>query len=463
MSHRPNHRRGSAVLVVMWALALAAFIVGSVQLLGYRTATLGQQALGRVQARWAARGGLEQAIAIMTEHTEFPVPDDAFALVRALGYAARGDLQAGGRILASWDIRHHIDGQDWAGPMDEHAKINVNAALADPSLLMTVFEDMTPDIIDAILDWMDEDDEPRAQGAEKYYYQAIQTIPYQPRNAPFRTTAELELAAGIWPEHLRGEDWNFDNRLDANENDGDRTWPFDDADEWLDAGWSAFLTTHSVRGGPAASGFQRLRLRDTTPEELTERLDLSDELASQLLAWARDRRSSFEQLLVSYAQPEQSRSSRSRGGRSSSRSGQTQGTAQQPQAPALSREALVALMAETTLDEPGRHIPGKLNVNTVSEELLRKIFFGREHLADEIIFFRARPGGIRSMVDVADIPTFQEDTQALQQVARIMDVSSNVYTISAVGRAWAGGAEVEIIAVVDRSVLPVRILEYREQ
>jgi hypothetical protein len=38
-----------------------------------------------------------------------------------------------------------------------------------------------------------------------------------------------------------------------------------------------------------------------------------------------------------------------------------------------------------------------------------------------------------------------------------------VFTITSRGRAMTTGLEVEITAVVDRSTLPARILEYREQ
>ena len=105
--HPGRPRRGSVTLVVMWTIAIAALIVSAVQLLGYRQAMLGREALGRVQARWAARAGIEQTIAVMALHTETPVPDDAFALIREMEYVSADYLDAGGRTIAGWDIRHH--------------------------------------------------------------------------------------------------------------------------------------------------------------------------------------------------------------------------------------------------------------------------------------------------------------------------------------------------------------------
>ncbi len=116
------------------------------------------------------------------------------------------------------------------------------------------------------------------------------------------------------------------------------------------------------------------------------------------------------------------------------------------------------------IDDPTRRHPGKMNINTVSASLLRQLFFTTEYLADEIIYLRSsRQEGITSLVDLTDIPAFQEDVEAFSFVARNMDTTSSVYTISSRGRSWSGGTEVEITVVVDRSTLPIRILEYREQ
>ena len=85
-----RQRRGSVILVVMWAIAIGALILSSVQLFSYRHAMLARQALGRIQARWAARGGLAYTIAIMADHTLDPVAGDACAMVRDLDSIAAG-------------------------------------------------------------------------------------------------------------------------------------------------------------------------------------------------------------------------------------------------------------------------------------------------------------------------------------------------------------------------------------
>lgn len=58
-------------------------------------------------------------------------------------------------------------------------------------------------LVDAVLDWTDSDNIPRAYGAEEDFYQALDR-PRHCRNAPFETAEELLLVNGITPEMLFG-------------------------------------------------------------------------------------------------------------------------------------------------------------------------------------------------------------------------------------------------------------------
>lgn len=61
-------------------------------------------------------------------------------------------------------------------------------------------EDEVENIIEAVIDWLDEDDEPRGfGGAESSYYQGLDT-PYGPRNGPMEFIEELLLVKGITDE-----------------------------------------------------------------------------------------------------------------------------------------------------------------------------------------------------------------------------------------------------------------------
>lgn len=215
------------------------------------------------------------------------------------------------------------------------------------------------------------------------------------------------------------------------------------------------------------SGLKRLWLRTATAEQLQLRLDVSEQLARALVNFGNDRNNRLGQLLIgSLQQPagDRGQSSLTRRGTSQQGQGAAGGGGQTGgSAPLLTPDQLRAVFAETTMDDPRARMPGKLNINTVSEDLLRRLLVGQEHLADEIIFLRNRHNGITSMVDLGlEIPALRDDTPTLEYLTQTMDTYSNVYTISSRGRA-AGGIEAEIIAIVDRSTVPVKILQYREQ
>lgn len=63
--------------------------------------------------------------------------------------------------------------------------------------------DEAEDLLDALADWIDEDDDERHGGAEEPYYRAL-TPPYSCRNGPFVTLEELLLVKGMTPELLFG-------------------------------------------------------------------------------------------------------------------------------------------------------------------------------------------------------------------------------------------------------------------
>ena len=74
---------------------------------------------------------------------------------------------------------------------------------------------MTEDVADAILDWMDEDDEVRDYGAEASYYQGL-SPPYRP-NGPLDTVEELLLVRGVTPQLMFGSDTNRNGMVDVHE------------------------------------------------------------------------------------------------------------------------------------------------------------------------------------------------------------------------------------------------------
>ncbi|HUY32908.1 MAG TPA: hypothetical protein VMV69_09015 [Pirellulales bacterium] len=75
---------------------------------------------------------------------------------------------------------------------------------------------MTYEIADAILDWLDADDDQRPYGAERSYYVG-QSPAYAPKNGPFASVEELLLVRGVTPQLLFGADADRNGFIDAQE------------------------------------------------------------------------------------------------------------------------------------------------------------------------------------------------------------------------------------------------------
>jgi len=405
-------------------------------------------------------------IAIMEYHTENPDPEDALALITELQDNSYGELETG-----IWDIRHTLARVEIAGPLDEHSKANIN--LLNQVQLMNI-PDMGMDTAQAIVDWRDSNTEPGLLGAEASFYRG-RGKSYGPRNKDFRSTAEIELVAGVMPESFRDEDWNLNGRLDANEDDGEFTWPNDNEDGVLDAGWSDLLTASSRTSPLALSGEPRLNLKaqETDTQVLMERVPMSEPQATALLAYARTPNARLEQLMVAPlstlsggqgqqgAQGAQSGTGAGRTGRSSGGASRRGGSVQQQSPNNLDPVTVGNVLNECTLEEFTQPKPGKMNINTISEEILRDVFDLNPRLASAIIQRRdAKSMGLTSLDAIMDIPGMTPEV--LSPLSRVLDVQSFVFTISSKGRSLMGGAEHEMVVTVDRSTVPAQILMYRE-
>ena len=82
--------------------------------------------------------------------------------------------------------------------------ISVNEQLAEVLRLLFLARGAVEDPVDAILDWMDSDNQPRPNGAESDYYGSLE-VPYGCKNGPFDSVEELLLVRGITPELYFGD------------------------------------------------------------------------------------------------------------------------------------------------------------------------------------------------------------------------------------------------------------------
>lgn len=184
-----------------------------------------------------------------------------------------------------------------------------SSATADPDSpargLLMALPGMTETVADAILDYLDEDDEAREYGAESAYYATLNP-PYTPKNGPLDTVEELLRVRGVTPEMLFGTDTNRNGQIDPNEmaagmpgmdmgmgpqappgfgttTDAAGMMPTGS----LDRGWAAYLTLHSRERNLTPDGQPRIYLNNPDLEMLHAELlqVLPEEWANFIVAY----------------------------------------------------------------------------------------------------------------------------------------------------------------------------------
>ncbi len=438
---RTRARPGFATVMVFGIIIVAAVAISMIQSSAFSQAAAGRESMARARAYWAARAGVEATLARLEYGTVEPVEGDAYSLLDDMVQVAEGEL-----LGATYRIATTEDKKEVLGPMDAHARININRMTRDQFLRIEPF--MTEDTADSILDWIDADDEPTPLGAETPYYMSLPNS-YVARNGPLRSMLELEMIAGVDPRDVRGEDWNQNGLLDANENDGAASWPPDNGDGVLDMGWSGIMTASSVDGGLTNSGEIPLDLKTATPSDIVSRTQMTTAQAEAIQTYLDNNTSAT---MGDFISTSLSRLARTGGG----------GGGQQNQVEALTDEQLTLLIDECGIGDPSTEPeqPGKLNLNTCTAEVLRYLPEISDETADAIIADRAgHPEGYKSIMDLLAVPDISR--RQLATIYSLLCVKSNVYVVNCRGRDTRTGLEVEMMVTLDRSKIPVVISEVR--
>ncbi len=437
-------RKGFATVIVLVCIAITTLVLSRIQTSAYRVASSGREAVAVTRARWAARAGLESAIARLAHNNRGVERTNAYGVYNDLDGVASGTLR-----FARFDVVHaDASGDDAIGPGDAHAKININRMGFDDLLEL---EGMSEDMAAAIIDWIDEDDVVSEFGAESGYYRSL-FPPYEAANDLIGSLRELELIVGISPELVRGEDWNLNGRLDPNENDGDATFPPDNRNGLLEAGWSAIITADSTDEGLAASGQPRVNLLSTDQRTLIQRVAPLEAIqATVILEWAAGGDVRVEDLIANDLQ-------------SIAQGLPTLGVPPENVAN-LEPDQLRRILDETTIrestDPPGA---GRININTVEREVLDYVTSIPPVLADLIFLTRnSKPNGFLSILELEEVPSLGGRSDLITQLSNVLTVESNAFTVSSVGRDTRSGIEVEIHATIERSALPIVISDLSER
>lgn len=251
---RQSARTGMVLLLVFFVLALASMAAGTLLLLMQAETGASVAANDGQYAYAAAMSGLERALDLLQQdpadiETWYDNPDQ---LRHQLAFESGGDRWC----FTVYAYNPEDPTTVRYGLSDEAGRININ--VADEEVLLNL-PGMTVDLIDALLDYRDADDEARPGGAEQDYYDQLPT-PYRIKNGRFRTVEELLLVKGFDGPVVFGEDANYNERLDDGEADGQERFPPDDNDQQLNLGLRGLCTAVAYEPMVDSEGQRRVPL-----------------------------------------------------------------------------------------------------------------------------------------------------------------------------------------------------------
>lgn len=196
--HRMERRRtaGVALVIVLWVMLLLSLLISGFAFTMHVETQVASHARKRTQAGALARSGVElvrrELIFDMLSSTNSTTD------IRTQPWATN----------PSWYVNHSLgNGVINVVVTDAESKIPLNRATPDQlRRLLALLEVDVGDadiIVDSILDWIDENDLHRLNGAEDDYYRSLEP-PYRAKNGPFDRMEELLLVRGVTPDYLFG-------------------------------------------------------------------------------------------------------------------------------------------------------------------------------------------------------------------------------------------------------------------
>ncbi len=254
---------GVALIIVLWVLVILSMLVLSFAAT-VRVHTRASTNIGRRSTAYlSAVSGLER---VMTE--------------------LEGDVTGYDGLDEAWVYVDSHDDELLQPPnayqvsvIDECSKLDINTASREALLALS---GMTDELVDAIIDWRDENDEPEPLGAEDDHYQSL-SPPYHCANRPFQTVEELLLVKGMIPELLYGyeEDRQPLSPAERARVEGARTNLSQDGEA---VALIDLLTVYSISTQEASDGELRLDANEATADQIAERLaaDLDAEVAQDI-------------------------------------------------------------------------------------------------------------------------------------------------------------------------------------
>ncbi len=505
-----SHRRRTASVLILTLVVVAMLTLGAMaffeRMFAEHRATV---ATGRrLQARLLAESGIEHIKVVLAQDPELIrqsgglyanpslfqnvlVADDPVA-------AFRGRMT----ILAPEMTTEGYFGGVRYGLENESSRLNLNTLpLADQleqdgarNVLMTL-PGMTEPIADAILDWIDADNEPRIVGAEQDYYSTLSPA-YEPRNGPLGSIEELLLVRDVTPALLFGADLNRNGIVDPNEEPFRSIDNTDNTTGELDRGWAAYLTLDSAETNLKADGTPKIDVNMDDLKELNTQLtavmdanmanfiiayrqggayegtanESGQEASSLTLDFTQQGRVKLNTILdlvgvkTRIAKPNQPGQSGS-GGQGGQQGGGGGGQGQNSRivvnpAFANDRSAMrtyLPILMENLAVNAAPSIPGRLNINQAPRRLLMGVPGLDPNAVEQIIANREIEPGVQRPEQAYETWLLSDGIVELKDMKKLMALvttGGSVYRAQIAGFFEADGPITRVEAVIDASQSP---------
>jgi len=276
-------RRGSILLLVLVAIMIMSLATGSYLVLMHNEHVATRFSGHYQQARLLTESGIQYLRIFLSQSNStislqgglydnpskmqgVLVADDALADFR------------GRFTVLSPDVAQGYYSSFRYGMENESAKLNLNTLVTETDdgsdstdtqsrERLLALPGMTEQIADAILDWLDEDDQPREFGAEESYYLGLASA-YKPRNGKMSSLDELLLVREVTPELLYGLDTNRNFVVDDNETPRGALKLVDNFNGQMDRGWIAYLTLQSIERLENPEGERKINVNSNNLQRL---------------------------------------------------------------------------------------------------------------------------------------------------------------------------------------------------
>ena len=193
MTRRRDNERGIALLVTLLILVLVVALVHEVFRIGTQSAQSGAYGRDSIRCILLAEGGTGAAriaLRVDARTSQYDTLDEVWS---------RAALPI---TLGDGDVQVTLE--------DEERKINLNRIMlpngnAPDERRLAVFQRLLDTlgidraVADAVVDWLDNDENPRVGGAESAHYLGLPN-PYRAKNDLFDTIGELRLVRGVTAE-----------------------------------------------------------------------------------------------------------------------------------------------------------------------------------------------------------------------------------------------------------------------